>query len=84
MLLIITNCPTSVGFPNFTKPLAKMHCWFQKNETSVSTPDNNTSYCKGEALDVLFHMPEVRLSNVNPQNLSRNTRKHKIFNFFSD
>jgi hypothetical protein len=33
MLLIITNCFTTVISTNFTKYLTKIHCWFQKCST---------------------------------------------------
>ena len=47
MLMMIMNCLTSTGSPNFIKHLTKIHCWFQKMfyKTSVDTPYKNTNCC---------------------------------------
>jgi hypothetical protein len=58
MLIMIMNCLTSTGSPNFTRHLTNNDSLLAPKmfyKTSVDTPYKNTNCCEGEASYVLCH-----------------------------
>jgi hypothetical protein len=81
MLMMIMNCLTSTGSPNFIKLLTNNNTLLVPKmvyKTSVNTPYKNIICCEGEASNVLCHCICLKWGEakyVDSQKFKRTTRK---------